>query len=105
MGKVIVPSDVQPEPSAEAAPLKAFPLRAIRSQRGAAPAAVGLMPALDPGAVRYWKPVPFDGVTTLIAKEELDPRVSRIMTPALAQASVGSSEAMRATSSPSPVRG
>ena len=54
---------------------------------------------------RRWKDAPFAGVMTVIACLEPASRVSRSITPALAQALVFSMEATRATIWPSPVRG
>ncbi len=79
------------------------PLRTKRTQDGAVPAPPTVV-ALEPSVVtRRWNARPFAGVTATNAFREPAPRVSRIMTPALAHPLVFCSDATCAMISPSPV--
>jgi hypothetical protein len=82
-----------------------LPTRVSRTQDGAEPVEEVLVVADPPTLVRRTNADPLPGVTPMNALREPLPSVSRIITPASAPLLVFSSDATRATISPSPVSG
>src|SRR5262249_15770839 len=95
-------------------PVKVLPCRTSRSQIGAGGSVMMWLPGSEvkpPGSVRHWQTGSFGekpsrlGVSSMKALRELARRLSRIITPALAQKSVGPTLTARTSIAPSPVRG
>ena len=79
------PTSVQLIPSDELYPENEFPLRTTLTQYGATTLTPEVFMVPPPVVSRRWKATPLPGVRTIMAWVELAARLSRIMTPALAQ--------------------
>jgi hypothetical protein len=99
------PTTVQFTPSGELDAVNVDPERTRRTQYGATTPAPGVCVVPPPVEARRWNARPFNGVSTIIACLDAAERVSRIITPPLAQASVFWMLPTRATMLPSPVSG
>ena len=105
IGTESAPTRVHVTPSGETYVVNVFPARVSFTQYGATGPVIGVDVETPPVARRRWKATPLPGVTKIEACVDPAPRVSRIMTPDLAQGSVFCWVATRATIVPSPFNG
>src|SRR6266536_6276783 len=99
---LVEPTVVQVEPSEEVNPVNVLPDRLTRTHLGGVALAPDMLAEVPPVELRNWKAVAPPAESSMCACLEPPVRVSRIMTPALAQTFVFSMPVTRARISPSP---
>jgi len=95
---------IQVCPSAERCAVNVLFVRVSFTQCGATKPVASVLVLAPSVSMRRWNETPLDGVTTTIACLEPGARLSRIITPALAQPSLRNTLSMRAMIDPSPLR-